>query len=130
MGCSLLGAAAVVLKGSTEGLTQSQVLTAAAMGAGCVLASGLGAVFTLRALVRNPDLNLGTVSLGFSFVRLFGSLALGLVVLLGLNPAKTPFVYAFLFAAMSALFLETLILRRWAALTPDPTGAPGGGPSK
>lgn len=110
---SCLGAVGVVLLTRVAGVAD---VPSSLLGAGCVLASGIVALVVLWSVAKSPEVNVGVASLAFSGVRLFGSLALGLVVLVGLSPERSAFVYTFLFAAIGALVLETIVLRRWAAL--------------
>ncbi len=110
---SCLGAVGVVLLTGVAGVAD---VPSSLLGAGSVLGSGIVALVVLWSVAKSPEVNVGVASLAFSGVRLFGSLALGLVVLLGLSPERSAFVYTFLFAAIGALVLETIVLRRWAAL--------------
>lgn len=94
------------------------VIAGPGLGVACVLVPGVMAVLGLQLMVKTPGLNLGAIALGFSGMRLFGTVAAGMVVVMALDPERRPFVNTFLLAAMSALILETLILRRWSMLEP------------
>ncbi len=96
--------------------------SAAVIAAGVVAGAGVAAVVTLRSAMATPHANIATGFLAFSLVRLFVSLAGAVAVVMVLDPARRPFVNAFLAAAFAALVLETLILRRWSAFEPPAKG--------
>lgn len=116
---SAVGLATVLLSlRVTTGTIADSDLLAALIGAGTVLISGLLAVITLRSVASTGQGNLATACLAFSFVRLFGSLAAAVIIVSMFDPARRPFVNAFLISALLAMTFETLILRKWSALTP------------
>lgn len=127
VGACLLGVGFValgpVMNGGSEGELGS-VIKAGLLAGAVVLGSGVLAVVVMKSVLNMPEPNLGTGVLAFSFVRMFGTLGGAMAVVSAIEPARGPFVTALLVSAMSALCVETLILRRWSMLEKAPT-APG-----
>lgn len=120
------GVGVALLSTSSSGGEVASAAGPASLGAGVVGLSGLGALGVLRSIAGSPGANIGTACLAFSSTRLLGSLGGMLLVSMILHPAREPFAYAFLVAALAALVLETIILRRWsgsALSTPASSGA-------
>jgi hypothetical protein len=123
VGACLLGVGAVSLSPMMNGGTEQELASAVKAGlmAGIVVfGSGVLAVLVMKSVLNTSEPNLGTGVLAFSFVRMFGTLGGALVVVSALEPARSPFVTALLVSAMSALCVETLILRRWSMLEQAP----------
>ncbi|HLP83248.1 MAG TPA: hypothetical protein VK157_02775 [Phycisphaerales bacterium] len=130
IGACLVGfAAPVVLAQANQGTTDAMV-KASLLGVIPTLIAGLGAMFVLRTMSTSTHegINMGTAVLACTMVRLFGSLAIGLLLFMSLQPDKKTFTHAFLISALIALTLETLILRSWSAMDNRPI-APAGGDS-
>lgn len=119
VGACLLGVGFVALgpmmNGGGEGELESAIKAGLLAGA-VVLASGVLAVVVMKSVLNTSEPNLGTGVLAFSFVRMFGTLGGAMVAVSAVEPARGPFVTALLVSAMSALCVETLILRRWSML--------------
>jgi hypothetical protein len=93
----------------------STVMRSTLMGGTCVLLSGISAIVILRSATTTPGVNIGGAMLAFSGARLLGSLLAAVVCVVLFEPDRQSFGYAFILAALAALILETLILRRWSA---------------
>ncbi len=113
----LVGFAVPVLIAQVNGSLSDEIVKAAGLGAVPTAVAGIAAMFVLRMLSRSTHegVNIGTAVLACTLVRLFGSLAVGMLIFSAASPDKKPFVHAFLISSMIALMLETLILRTWSA---------------
>lgn len=120
-----IAAAGLMVMNSAGGTLTGSDLTTIGLGAGCALVPGLAAVFALRWLANWPGVNIASVCLAFSGLRLMGTIACAILVVSIIEPDRRPFVNTLLLAAGAVLVLETMILRRWASLEAPATGRPG-----